>query len=136
METQRPAWAQVLAEGILPNLERMVGIWNAGHIAVLFFDVDAKSEGFPECGRRCLGWDEKDRKRIELFGMKRQDCTRFINAIDCVYEDHKSVAQWLRRKVGNRLIVFVQEGVLCLNFDSEAGFIPEPFTSEGGGVQP
>ncbi len=118
-------WAQVLAEGITPNLPRMIDIWNAGKIAVLFFDVDGTSQGYAECGRRCFDWKGK---RIELSRMTQQGRTRFVNAIGCAYEDRKPVARWLRRKTGQRLIVFVHDGVLCLNFDPDRGFSLDPGT--------
>lgn len=107
----------------MPNLERMVSIWNGGRVAVLFYGVDATRETtWPEM----LGWTGQ---RVHIRPITRQKLTRFVNAIDAVCTDRRPVARWLRRKQGHRLLVFLNAGTLCLNFDSEAGFIPEPDTT-------
>lgn len=116
----------VLKEGVTPNLGRLLKVWDAGHIAVMFFDVEAEiGADYVKFGRGCFGWKGG---RIELARMKKQDRTRYINGIGCEYAAGKAVARWLRRSGGARLIVFVRDGVLCLNFDPDTGFTVEPGT--------
>lgn len=116
--------SDLLTEGVLPNHQRIVEIWNAGRVPVLFFGVSSGSATRREWPANL--WNES---RIQLTRMTRQQLTQFVNAREWLRADGKAVARWLRRKDARpRLLVFLDDGTLCLNWDDGIGFSREPGT--------
>ena len=122
------------AEGILPNLERIVASWNDGRVPALFYAPDRTLDDcawLPSGGLRSdLRWAGGC---VEFVRMTRQQVTKCADSMQWVCTDGKGAARarWLRRRRGvgaPRLLVFCNRGPLHLDFDHENGFTPAPGT--------
>ncbi len=96
----------VVDEVSLPNLSRIVALWNAGNTVL-------------------LGWKNGG---LRVSRLTRQERTRLVNANDALHPDRKAASRWLRRKEGHRLVVVLGSAFFCLNFDAKQGFTLEPNT--------
>ena len=120
-EVEREFFERLLKEGIHANAVPLGQIFADGDIAVLFFEVGKGPPAYEKEAKRAaraLGWKGG---RIEVSRMSRTSSLELADRLERMMPGDPAIA-WLRRSTGFRILVLVNLGTLCVDYQEGEGF--------------
>jgi len=111
--------------GIAPNAHTIAQIWGRRGIACLVFEIAPEYASGPQS----LGWDGIE----AVFELTSEAATNMAQALQTLAPDDVAAIRWLTCSWAERpyrLLVFIHQGTLLLNYVMDQGFSLEPGTQD------